>query len=231
MSRRRSTTSSWRSALAGLACAAALACPGSATASASDGKGLFGTVSFASGNLKALPQWRRVVAALGETRRVAASCDADIADCANVRVTTWRAKIAELAGRPPMAQLLEVQHYVNAMALSSDDAVYGVLDYWAAPHEFLIHGGDEEDAAIFKFAMLRELGFSGDRLRLVLVRDALLDKERLIVAAAVGGKWQVLESFNDSVVEEESIKFYVPYVSLTETTRWVHFPTQTASRK
>lgn len=64
-----------------------------------------------------------------------------------------------------------VNAYVNGhVAFRSDAEVWGVEDYWASPLETLSRGlGDCEDFAIAKYAILRAVGVTPQRLRLVYV--------------------------------------------------------------
>jgi predicted transglutaminase-like cysteine proteinase len=77
---------------------------------------------------------------------------------------------------PPEAQLQAVNRFFNSRILfTSDQEVWGQLDYWASPLETLAKGvGDCEDYAIAKYFSLLALGMPAARLRLVYVR-AMLD--------------------------------------------------------
>lgn len=60
---------------------------------------------------------------------------------------------------------------INRVPFRTDKARWGVEDYWASPEEFLRGGGDCEDYALAKMAMLRSLGWPEADLELVVVAD------------------------------------------------------------
>lgn len=83
--------------------------------------------------------------------------------------------LAELAGAEERARLAGVNAFYNRrMAFRDDRQIWGKLDYWASPLEFLQQGqGDCEDFAIAKYFSLLALGVPSDRMRLVYVRAAI----------------------------------------------------------
>lgn len=177
---------------------------------------------FPSNDLSALPQWTRVLRRMPAERAQIARCDADIAACSSTREIAWRAKVQQLRSAYPMDQIREVNTYANQWPRHSDEDIYGVEDYWAAPLEFLKHGGDSEDFAIFKFFMLRELGFDNDHLRIVIARDTLRNRPAALLAVYLDGHVYLLDDLSDAVREQADAGYDVPYYSVNETTRWAH---------
>ena len=95
------------------------------------------------------------------------------------RLLRWKEFVRETAGRYATenkgvgdAELLRpVNGYFNRVPGVSDQAHWGVEDYWATPAETLSsNGADCEDYAIAKYFTLKELGVPIARLRLVYAR-------------------------------------------------------------
>lgn len=63
-----------------------------------------------------------------------------------------------------------VHRFTRARPYLSDAELYGVPDYWATPQEYLARGGDCEDAAIFSYFVLREMGWRSDDLLIVVAQ-------------------------------------------------------------
>jgi len=67
--------------------------------------------------------------------------------------------------------LMQINVYFNRVPYNTDQAIWGVPDYWATPIEFLgANAGDCEDYVIAKYLSLKEIGIPVDRLRIVYVR-------------------------------------------------------------
>lgn len=186
--------------------------------------GLFGSTEIASTELSALPQWGRVMNNLAKGEKIARACDREIRKCESQQMTLWRAKIQELSIAEPQEKIFEINRFINKWRHKSDQENYNKADYWATPLEFLLKGGDSEDFAIMKFISLRELEISQKDMRIVVTRDALRNEPHTVLAVAYKGKSYILDSLSDTVVEDEFIKYYVPYYSVNETTRWAHIP-------
>jgi predicted transglutaminase-like cysteine proteinase len=63
-----------------------------------------------------------------------------------------------------------VHRFTRARPYISDAELYGVPDYWATPQEYMARGGDCEDAAIFSYFVLREMGWRSDDLLIVVAQ-------------------------------------------------------------
>jgi predicted transglutaminase-like cysteine proteinase len=83
--------------------------------------------------------------------------------------------LAELASADERARLAGVNSFYNRrMGFRDDQLVWGRLDYWASPLEFMQQGqGDCEDFAMAKYFSLLGLGVPSERMRLVYVRAAI----------------------------------------------------------
>lgn len=186
--------------------------------------GLFGTTEFEAGSLEALPQWKQAIATFADLKAAASSCDQDILKCGSQQMTLWRTKIQELEHAAAPLKIREINRFINRWQKTSDQELYGEPDHWAAPMDFIQKGGDSEDFAIMKYVSLKELGIRADAMRIVVTNDVLRGQTHTILTVRIGGKSLVLDSQNDSVLADDFIKYYVPFYSANETTRWAHIP-------
>jgi predicted transglutaminase-like cysteine proteinase len=84
----------------------------------------------------------------------------------------WFALLERLRGQEVQMQLREVNDFFNRRVRWIDDIhVWGQKDYWATPLEAMGKAqGDCEDYSIAKYITLKQLGVSGERLRMIYVR-------------------------------------------------------------
>ena len=87
-------------------------------------------------------------------------------------VTAWRRLLDESRPLAVDDKLQAVNQFFNRrMRFTTDQATWGVPDYWATPLEFMRQAqGDCEDFAIAKYVSLLMLGVPSEKLRLVYVR-------------------------------------------------------------
>jgi predicted transglutaminase-like cysteine proteinase len=71
---------------------------------------------------------------------------------------------------------------------------------------------------------LRQLGFTAEQLRLVVVRDVVRDLAHAVLAVYLDDEVYVLDNLTNAVLPQDRISHYVPYFSINETTRWAHVP-------
>jgi len=196
--------------------------PAGLAAEAQARTGVFGYFEFASPGLTALPLWRDALARIRAGRAQIDRCDEDVSQCGSTALTVWRAKVAELQTLSPLERLFEVNRFVNSFSPRSDQDAHNTADYWAAPLEFLERGGDAEDFAIMKFASLRDAGIDNQAMRIMIVYDALRQQRHAILAVSLEQGTFVLDTITDAVQPAERVRYYVPYYSVNETTRWAH---------
>ena len=184
--------------------------------------GLFGFLEFPSDQLTALPLWRDALARIARDRSRIEKCDADVANCGSTTMTVWRAKVHELQTLDPMRQLQEVNRFVNSFPVQSEKTASNAIDYWASPLEFLRQGGDAEDFAIMKFVTLRDVGINNAAMRIVVVYDALKQQRHAVLAVVHDGRTFILDTVSNAIQPADRVKYYVPFYSVNETTRWAH---------
>ena len=99
-----------------------------------------------------------------------------------------------------------------------------MTDYWATPREFLKKSGDCEDYSIAKFYALKELGFSGDAMRVVALKDRIRNIGHAVLAVYTDGDIFILDNQTIMVLSHVKYKHYVPQYSVNEKFRWMHVP-------
>ncbi|MGB8274742.1 MAG: transglutaminase-like cysteine peptidase [Alphaproteobacteria bacterium] len=184
---------------------------------------LFGTREIESKNLATFPKWLGVVERYGEERSGEnGPCPANT--MVSCRLPEWSAFLGTLRGEDSLAQLQNVNHYVNNHPYVLDPVNYHVPDYWATPKQFLDIDGDCEDYAIAKYYSLRELGFDKDEMRVVVLQDLNLQLPHAILVVYLDAKAYVLDNQIPEVVSAEIIHHYRPYYSINEDHWWLHRP-------
>jgi predicted transglutaminase-like cysteine proteinase len=186
--------------------------------------GLFGMVEISSDNLAALPLWLKVKASFPLLANAAAKCDAKIEDCQSQQMTLWRTKIAELQNSPERIQMQSINRFLNSWKYIPHETEASTERHWAAPLEFISNGGGARDFATMKYVSLKELGFDPETMRIVIVNDVLRNKLHAVLSVILRGKRYVLDSLNDTILEERFVNYYVPLYSVNENTRWAHIP-------
>ncbi len=206
--------------LKALAAAAAMVIALPATAAAAPS--LFGTAEFRAPSLQALPKWQKTLRRIERERSTYEACSQAAEACPSPGAAAWQAMLRSQAGRPKMAQLRAVNAFLNDWQYKTDDRNYGRSDYWATPLEFLRRSGDCEDYAIAKYVSLRQLGFSADQLRIVVLQDVKRNLAHAVLAVYLNDQVYVLDNVTRAVLTQEELPHYVPYYSINETTRWAH---------
>ncbi|HEY7610003.1 MAG TPA: transglutaminase-like cysteine peptidase [Alphaproteobacteria bacterium] len=177
---------------------------------------LFGAGGIAHPPAIDFAKWTETIARYERERRDArALCEAG--DCALVR---WREFLAALAGKDEMAQLRAVNDYLNRLPYRTDLENYGVEDYWATPREFFAKGGDCEDYAIAKYLSLRALGWTAERLRIVVVYDNARDLVHAALIAYRDGNAYLLDIEISQITDHRAVARYVPIFAISEAGWW-----------
>ena len=187
-------------------------------------KGLFGMVEISSDNLEALPRWQKVIESFPDLAASATACDAKIEDCKSQQMTLWRAKIAELEREDKRIQMHGINRFLNGWKHNVSDPTNGSDAEWIAPLEFLSNGGGSRDFAVMKYVSLKELGFDPDSMRIVIANDVLRNETHGLLSVELRGKRYILDSINNTILDDHHINYYLPLYSVNETTRWAHIP-------
>lgn len=182
---------------------------------------LFQSAAF-RGNFNALPKWKRVLSKAPEQVRALNTCVS--AKGCPPGSASWQRVIKQAKGQAPMEQLRLVNSFFNKWPYRLDQDAYGTSDWWATPHEFLKISGDCEDYAIIKYFALRELGYSQEELRIVVVKDRIRGIAHAILAVFLQGEAYVLDNVSNTIFPHTKFKHYTPQYSLNEKYRWSHIP-------
>ena len=153
-------------------------------------------------------------------------CNETIFDKCNLQ--KWRAKLKELSNELPELQLNTVNSYLNQFSYVDDRRNWG-RDYWEIPQEFLKKFGDCEDYAIIKYLSLRELGWSADIMRIVVLTDMNLKVGHAVLIVNFQGKNMLLDNQITLVIDANKVHHYRPIYSLNEKGWWRHVPKRFAA--
>ena len=135
-----------------------------------------------------------------------------------------RTGLVRATAAPRLSDLQAVNAAVNRTRYVSDTDNYGIDDHWAPPEEFARRGGDCEDYAIAKYAMLKAMGVAADRMRVVIVRDLELGTSHAVLSVDLGGVRYILDNQSAEVRPDREVTRYRPVYSLNETSWWLHMP-------
>lgn len=177
---------------------------------------LFGTVEFRS-TIKNLPQWERIMRTYGNRT----SIDEDFS---RTQKTAWDKLKARVSGKSQKETLLEVNKFFNRWPYRNDIDLYGLVDHWATPAEFIKNSGDCEDYAIVKMFALIQLGFDPAKMRMVLLKDQIRNVDHAILAVYIENEVYILDNVSPMVLPHSSYGHYRPVVSVNLFYRWAHVP-------
>lgn len=219
----RGTYSAVVVALCAACLAATLVRPLDAFAAAADSgqRRLFGTMEF-KGKLQKLPKWTRVL----DKMRAWKGYFNDDRTRGHPSRRAWDTLKAQVRNKSEMERLKAVTKFFNKWPYRLDKANWGVSDYWETPWEFLKKSGDCEDYSIAKFYALQELGFTGDQLRIVAVKDAIRGIGHAILAVYATDDIYILDNQTDMVLSHKKYRHYIPQYSVNEKYRWMHVAPQ-----
>lgn len=191
--------------------------PRQGASSASRGIRLFNTIEF-RGPLKNLPKWDRVLNVDRKTPGLIPE------RALGGRNALWGELRSEWRGLSTMEKLRNVNSLFNQWPYRLDSEVWGVVDYWAAPVEFLRKSGDCEDYAITKYFALKQLGVPVSDMRIVILLDSIRRLAHAILVVYTGGDAYVLDNLSNVVLSHQRYGHYVPQYSINEEHRWAHIP-------
>ena len=165
-------------------------------------------------------KWHGVEADIRAAAPGLARCRAEGTQCT---LATFRfvMVIKAAAAKQGRARLEEVNRRVNeAIRYTSDIAQWGVPDLWSAPLDIRGKGsfdtgkGDCEDYAIAKYVALREAGVPAKDLRVLLVRDKVVNMGHAVLAARDDGHWLIMDNRFDKLLAEHDANFLMPLFAI-----------------
>lgn len=164
---------------------------------------LFGTREVASKDISAFKKWTDILTRLD-------------------KVSFDTSKTMQFRGLPLAAKVAAVNDYVNKVRYIEDKKNYGKTDYWATPDEFFARGGDCEDFAIAKYAMLKELGVPETRMRLAIVQDKIKNIPHAVLIVYTDNGALLLDNQIKGTTRVASIDRYQPIYSINAGGWWRH---------
>jgi len=128
-----------------------------------------------------------------------------------------------LKGSSIDTQLRHVSASINRLvAYRTDEQSHGRLDYWSTPNETLRRGGgDCEDYAILKMALLSRLGIPVTAMEIVVVKDTSRRLFHAILSVSIGGKSLILDNMTDAVEADSAKRSYAPLFSISGNANYV----------
>jgi predicted transglutaminase-like cysteine proteinase len=157
-----------------------------------------------------LEKWSRAKAEIArefeavDRCRASGACPADVQRLIDLT--------AEGAGRGGRARVGLINRTVNrAISPVSDEAQWGVPDYWSAPFETLRSGrGDCEDYAIVKYLALLEAGISKDDVKIVILKNVFPNEDHAVLAVRVDFEWLILDNRTLTLVRDMDLTRAIP---------------------
>jgi len=165
---------------------------------------LFGSREVASHDISAFKKWTDV---LGRMDNVSFSTET----------------LAPYKNMSMLDVISAVNNYVNQYRYIEDQVNYGQSDYWATPAEFFARGGgDCEDFAIAKYAMLRSLGVPENHMRLAIVQDKIKNIPHAVLIVYTDNGSLLLDNQIKDARQTASVDRYKPIYSINSRSWWRH---------
>lgn len=208
-----------RSGVVALMLASALA----AAPVAAQERDVFRSVSFASRDLSALPQWTDALARMRATNQTLRG-DASRPTCPGITAAAWCAEIAAAESATPIQKLFEINRFMNSLVRPGEDDMPQPGSPWPGLDDALQGRGGRVAAALAKYLSLREVGFPAEALRIVIAEDTLRGNPTILVLGRAEGQDLILASGSDTVRDATQARNLRPFYSFNETTLWLHVP-------
>lgn len=164
---------------------------------------LFGSREVASSDISPFTKWTGVLKKLN-------------------RVSFKSGDTEKFRSMPLAKKVSAVNDYVNEVRYIEDKNNFGQSDYWATPAEFFARGGDCEDFAIAKYAILRELGVPESQMRLAIVQDKIKNIPHAILIVYTDTGPMMLDNQIKRASHASRINRYKPIYSINAEGWWRH---------
>jgi len=164
---------------------------------------LFGSREVASRDISAFTKWTDI---LGKLDRVSFAPE----------------KVNRFKGMSLNGKVAAVNEYVNQFRYIEDKNNFGKSDYWATPTEFFARGGDCEDFAIAKYAILKQLGVPESQMRLAIVQDKIKNIPHAILIVYTDNGPMLLDNQIKTTKQASAVTRYKPIYSINSTGWWRH---------
>lgn len=160
-----------------------------------------------SGSLPTM--WRSAARKLPGEHGVLERCRADSAKCP-AAAARFLALIDRAASSDGWTRVAEINRAINLdVRPVSDMTLYGAAPFWPTPlMTFSSNAGDCKDYAIAKYVALRELGFSTDDLRIVVVYIPATAEYHALTAVRYDAHWSILDNRTSEIRRDADIADY-----------------------
>lgn len=190
---------------------------------------LFGSYEIYSQSTWRFRQWTDMLARAAVERKDARHVCASRPDTHCVPAE-WQALIDRLRGLDLRRKIAFANQALNRHPYVPTTVNWHRSMYWETPFEFLRHGGQCQDYAIAKYLLLRAAGVPAKQMRVVVLRDAAIDRDHAVLAVYVDGVPMLLDNLRRDIVPASAVQDYRPYYSINEMGWWTHFGGQAMTR-
>lgn len=197
---------------------------------AQQNNGVFNSIEYKSNELSAFKKWASHNERFATSRKngieksISKSSDRLCRRTKNFSCVTdaWVKLINEIRVKPVVEQLDAINRHLNKASYVTDMVNWQQQDYWATIHQFFNKDGDCEDYAIAKYYSMVELGFSAEKMRIVIVEDTNLNIAHAVLAVYLDGEIWILDNQISTLVPHREIIHYTPLYSINESAWWLH---------
>lgn len=190
---------------------------------------LFGSREYKSDDIQSFKKWnaQRKRHTQEEMKKQSRSNFISLQSCRRTKnfkciSDEWHTAINNLKDKKPIEKIEGINKHLNNISYVTDITNWRQDDYWATINQFLNRDGDCEDYAIAKYYSLKELGFSADQMRIVVVEDTNLNIAHAVLVVYDDSKIWVLDNQISQIIEHEKIVHYTPLYSINEKSWWLH---------
>jgi predicted transglutaminase-like cysteine proteinase len=154
--------------------------------------------------------WRDLQSQVQSEKRIIAQCRAEPHSCPLPAALRFIELVKEGDQYEGLVRIGHINRAVNFAITSVNSAA--VQTTWTSPLSILAAGfGDCKQFAVLKYAVLEEVGFAPDDLRLVIVRVKSLRNNHAVVAVRHAAHWFILDNRSLAVVQStELLDYYLP---------------------
>lgn len=189
-----------------------------------DNVNLFNTVEFKSKNFNSVPKWVTLLDRMLDENKKLDTCSKNKEICDDKFFKQWLDFIAKAKLIKDDEELLDsVNSFFNEWEYIEDIKNWEVSDYWEIPREFLEMSGDCEDYAIIKYYTLKKLGYDTKKLRIVILKDIVRNGAHAVLAVYKNDSIYILDNLSTIALTDDLLTQYVPYYSINENNKWIHF--------
>ena len=111
----------------------------------------------------------------------------------------------------------------HLITYTSDENLYGRMDYWASPSETIKRRfGDCEDYVILKMALLKEMGVPTKAMSMIVLRDTSRNLYHAVLGINTNKGTLILDNLNQNVVFDSQLSQYLPLFSFNENRSYLH---------